>query len=311
MMVSVISRKTGCDRSRTRGSGIVVSSQSTSHPSGAAAEGVHPMSAENNPVISHKRGQSLHLTLNRPAKKNAISNAMLDVLDEALVKAQRDDTVRSVVLTGAGAVFSSGRDIKEFTRPSNLHDQSLDNDQEAFATVITRLSDMSKPTIAAVRGYAFGGAQALSLACDFVVAEHSAKFGNVEMAFGFPAAMNTVLLARHVGRRMGLEIAMTGEPYTAQRFFELGLVNRLAADGELDSAVEGFADLLNSRAPWAVARTKSTFRAAEEMTLNGAIHTGTQLNQLLMLSSQTTPVHSDSNAHTSKTQTTNDKPGTK
>jgi len=115
--------------------------------------------------------------------------------------------------------------------------------------------------------------------------------------------MNTVLLARHVGRRMGLEIAMTGEPYTAQRYYELGLVNRLAPDGELDSVVETFVDLLNSRAPWAVARTKSTFRMTEEMTLGGAVHTGTQLNQLLMLSSQTTPVHSNSAAHATKAQT--------
>lgn len=262
------------------------------------------MSTKDSPIVSHKRGHCLYLTMNRPAKKNAISNAMLDALNEALIGAQRDDDVRTIVLTGAGPVFSSGRDIKEFSQASGLQDQSLDSDQEAFATVITRLSNMPKPTIAAVRGYAFGGAQALSLACDFVVAEDSAKFGNVEMAFGFPAAMNTVLLARHVGRRMGLEIAMTGEHYTAQRFFELGLINRLAADGQLDSVVEAFVELLNSRAPWAVARTKSTFRAAEEMTLSGAIHTGTQLNQLLMLSSQTTPVHSNSTAHKGKATAT-------
>ena len=265
------------------------------------------MSVEDNPIVTRKSGHTLHLIMNRPAKKNAISNAMLDALDDALIGAQRDDDVRTVVLTGAGPVFSSGRDIKEFTRASGLKDGSLDAGQAAFASVITRFSDMPKPTVAAVRGYAFGGAQALSLACDFVVAEHSAQFGNVEMAFGFPASMNTVLLARHVGRRMGLEIAMTGEPYTAQRYHQLGLVNRLAPDGELDEVVKTFVDLLNSRAPWAVARTKSTFRAAEEMTMRGAIHTGTQLNQLLMLSSQTSSVHSGSSAREAAAQSAADR----
>lgn len=244
--------------------------------------------------------------MNRPTKKNAINNEMLDALRDHLARAQRDEQIRSIVIAGAGPCFSSGRDIKEFDRKSVLQDGSLEADQAAFAAVITQLCDSAKPTIAAVHGFALGGGQALSLACDFVIAERSAQFGNVEMAFGFPAAMNTVLLARHVGRRIGLEIAMTGETYSAERFLEFGLVNRLTTDGELHAALDSFVELLNSRAPWAVARTKSTFRAAEEMNMSGAIHVGTQLNQLLMLSSQMVPVHSANAAKQSSPGSSND-----
>ena len=239
-------------------------------------------------------GATAQLTLNRPAKKNALSNALLGDLNAALDAAIADAEVASIVIKGAGSCFSAGRDTKEFTGKARLQDQSLDGDQSGFLRLLETLMEAPKPTIAAVHGFAFGGGQAITLACDFVVAERGAVFGNVEMAYGFPAAMNTVLLARHLGRRMGLEIAITGERYTAERFYEIGLVNRLAEPGQLDAAVTAFTDVLNARTAWSVARTKATFRTAEDQSARAALHTGNQLNQLLMLQSQSEPVHSGS-----------------
>lgn len=232
------------------------------------------------------------ITLNRPEKKNAINDAMLEGMEQALGLARADDEVRVIVVQGAGEVFSSGRDTKAFGAPAALDDGSLEAVQQGFLRVLAALDDSPKPTIASVSGYAMGAGQAMTLACDFVVADRSARFGNVEMAYGFPAAMNIVLLARHLGRRMGLEIAMTGETYTAERYYELGLVNRLAEPGQLAQCTAGFAGLLASRAPWAVSRTKATFRMAEDSSMQGGLHLGSQLNQLLMLASQSKPVHS-------------------
>lgn len=231
------------------------------------------------------------ITLERAEKKNALSNALLDELNAALDDAIDDEATRVVVLSGAGACFSAGRDTGEFSREAALQDGSLDANQAGFLQALRTLNDSPKPSIAMVHGFAFGGGQAMTLACDFVVAERGARFGNVEMAHGFPAAMNIALLAKHLGRRIGLEIAVSGEVYSAERYYELGLVNRLAEPGALAETTQAFASMLASRAPWAVARTKTTFRVAEDLALSSGLHMGNQLNQLLMLMSQTQPVH--------------------
>jgi len=155
------------------------------------------------------------LTLNQPARRNALSDALLGELAVALRDAQTDPSVRVVVLAGAGPCFSSGRDQRDAgaagaTRKVLLQDGSLERSVGALTDVLALLVESPQPTVASVHGVALAAGQALTLACDFVVAECGARFGNPEMRFGFPAAMNTVLLARHLGRRKALEIAITG-----------------------------------------------------------------------------------------------------
>ncbi len=245
------------------------------------------------PVLITRDGATARITFNRPEKKNAVNNPMLDTLIAGLEEASLDDEIRSVVLTGRGDYFSSGRDIKEFDAGKPEGDAPLDSIPSPFMRALTLLLELPKPTIAAVRGFALGGGQAISLACDFLVAERTARFGNVEMAYGFPAAMNIALLSRHLGRRVALEIALTGELYSAERYWELGLVNRLASPGELEAVTDEFLSLLNSREPWAVRRTKQTFRMAEQATERGALYLGDELNQLLF-SGRHGSVHSGS-----------------
>ena len=245
-------------------------------------------------LLVETEGQTARMILNRPEKKNALNNAMLIKLVIALQEAIADEEIRSIVLTGRGECFSSGRDIKEFSGDMALQDSSLDRNTEPFLQTLTLLLESPKPTVASVKGFALGGGQAISLACDFLVAERNAKFGNVEMAYGFPAAMNIVLLSRHLGRRLGLEIAMTGQLYKAERYGEMGLINRLADPGDLEQTTRDFVEVLNSREPWAVRRTKEAFKAVENATALGGLYIGDQLNQLLRLSSQSRSVHSQS-----------------
>lgn len=240
------------------------------------------------------------LTLNRPAKKNALNDALLHEFAAAVGEAARDETVRTIVVTGAGECFSSGRDTKDVGADTGatvkLEDRSLDRTVDVFTEALRLLIESPKPTVAAVRGYALGGGQAMTLACDFVVAERGARFGNVEIAYGFPAAMNAVLLGRHIGRRLALEIALTGEVYDAQRYQALGLVNRLAEPGELQRETRTFVEVLNARAPWAVRRTKELMRSAEDAPLASGLFLGGQLNQLLRLNSVASPPYQDSDA---------------
>lgn len=232
------------------------------------------------------------LTLNRPAKKNAMSDALLDELIAAIRDADADDEVRAIVIRGAGSCFTSGRDTSQFEEAAVLQDGSVDAACDIFMDTLAMLIESPKPTVASVHGMALGGGQAMSLACDFVVAERDARFGNVEMAYGFPAAMNIALLTRQVGRRIGLEIAMTGDLYSAEQYHAFGLVNRLAEPGALDETTASFVTTLTQRVPWAIRRTKQTYRLAEDMALHGALNFGNQLNQLLRLNGQIAPVHS-------------------
>lgn len=242
-------------------------------------------------IIEHADHAAI-LTLNRPAKKNAMSDALLEQFMAAIRAANRDEEVRAIVIKGAGSCFTSGRDTSQFEQAALLQDMSVDAAVDIFLETLSMLIESPKPTIAAIHGMALGGGQAMSLACDFVVAERDARFGNVEMAYGFPAAMNIALLTRQIGRRRGLEIAMTGDLYSAEQYHEFGLINRLAEPGGLAEATATFVQTLTSRMPWAIKRTKSTYRLAEDMALHGALNFGNQLNQLLRLNGQISPVHS-------------------
>jgi enoyl-CoA hydratase/carnithine racemase len=264
-------------------------------------------------VLELREGATAKLVLNRPAKKNAMSDELLVALNAGLDRALADASVRTIVLTGAGDCFTAGRDRKDVgtagSRRVSLEDGSLEGTVELFTDTLRRLVTAPKPTIAAVRGFAFGGGQAMSLACDFLVAERNARFGNVEIAYGFPAALNAVLLMRQLGRRRALEIAMTGEVHGAEAWHGWGLVNRLAEPGRLEEATAEFAGILNANAPWAVRRTKALMLASEDVPLADGMTLGGQLNQLLRLDADRSDLYKDAAQARARIQDKLAKPG--
>ncbi|MBK36203.1 MAG: hypothetical protein CME26_11840 [Gemmatimonadetes bacterium] len=264
-------------------------------------EEAYMFSVSSGPVLVSQQAETAIITLNRPEKRNAVNDEMLLTMIDALNAAIADDDVHSILLSGRGDYFSAGRDIK--TRRKDEVGSSPSEDESTnqpvshksgpFLRALSLLLDCQKPTVAVVQGFALGGGQALTLACDFLVAERGARFGCVEMAYGFPAGMNIALLTRHLGRRLALEIAMTGELYSAERYWEIGLVNRLAQPGELDTTVSSFVEVLNKLEPWAVQRTKNTLRMAIASGDTTAMYIGDELNQN-MFSSGRGSVHSGS-----------------
>ena len=126
-------------------------------------------------------GASRILTLDRPGKRNALNDALLERLCDALRQAQADPQVRTIILEGAGTGFCSGRDQKDAGNAESsralLQDGTLEGTVGVFTKALALLIDSRKPTIASVHGFALAGGQALTLACDFVVAEHGARFG--------------------------------------------------------------------------------------------------------------------------------------
>lgn len=174
-----------------------------------------------------------HLALSRPARANALNGRMLDEINVAMDRAEADAAVRAVIVTGAGAAFSSGFDLKEQMerRPTGFEQWKpiLRKDFDA----VMRFWRCPKPTIAAVRGPCLAGAFELSLACDMTIASETAFFGEPELKFG--AGIVAMILPWLVGPKIAKEIIYLGEDrLPAARARELGLVNRVVADDALE-----------------------------------------------------------------------------
>jgi 2-(1,2-epoxy-1,2-dihydrophenyl)acetyl-CoA isomerase len=173
------------------------------------------------------------ITLNQPAKFNALSNAMLKELNEAMRAAERDTAVRAIVLTGAGKGFCSGADISEFDLSHGGMDAG-EHLRQHFSPLILRMRAMQKPVLAAVNGVAAGAGLSLALACDLRFAAESARFVVAFVKIGLvPDAGLMYFLPRLIGPAKTLELSWTGDPVGAQEAYALGMLNRVLPDDEV------------------------------------------------------------------------------
>ena len=209
-------------------------------------------------------GGTATLTLNRPSRVNAINKAMLGELQHALDQVEDDESIRAVIVTGAGANFSSGFDLKEQmeTRPAGVAvwREILDRD---FGTVM-RFWHLSKPTIAAVRGYCLAGACELALACDMTIAAEDAVFGEPELKFG--AGIVVMLLPWLVGPKRAKELIFTGEDHlSANEALRIGMINRIVPAAELEGAALKLARHIAAVDPMLWKRTKRAINRTYEI----------------------------------------------
>jgi enoyl-CoA hydratase len=195
-----------------------------------------------------RRGRVEILRLNRPEARNAMSPELSLAIEDALDEIEQDSSVIAVVITGTGPVFCAGADLKVIASGGGA---GINAPKGGFAGVATR--DFPKPIIAAVNGTAVAGGFELVLSCDLVVAAEDASFGLPEAKRGLLAAAGgPIRLAKRVPLATALEIVMTGDPITAQRAHDLGLVNRLVpADRVVDESV-ALAERIAENSPSAV-----------------------------------------------------------
>jgi len=208
-------------------------------------------------------GAVARLTLARPARANAINSDMLTEIGSALDAIEDDASVRAVIVTGAGAAFSSGFDLKEQMerRPAGVAawQPLLRKD---FDTIM-RFWHFSRPTIAAVRGPCLAGACELALACDMTIASEDAFFGEPELKFG--AGIVAMILPWLVGPKIAKEIILLGEDrIPAARARELGMVNRVVPGEQLDSTALAVANHLAAIDPNLVRESKRAINRAYE-----------------------------------------------
>jgi len=188
------------------------------------------------------------LTIDRPARRNALSWTVLAEMRARLAEIKRDPEARVVVITGAGdQAFCAGADLTGMADGAGhlaLHDS-----RGELAALFDDLWDLGKPTIARVRGYALAGGMGLALACDLVVASDDAVFGTPEIDVGLWPYMITVPLVRSMPPKKALELMMTGRRVDAAEADRIGFVTRVVAPDALDAAVDELAASLASKPP--------------------------------------------------------------
>jgi methylglutaconyl-CoA hydratase len=239
------------------------------------------MNEESKPVLCTAEGAVALITLNRPDKRNALNDALIDGLKQALREADANEAVRVVVITGAGADFCSGADlaalqkISESSITENLEDASAL--MELFALI---RHGVRVPVVAAVRGRALAGGCGLATACDLVVASRSARFGYPEVKIGFVPAMVMAILRRNVSEKRAFELITRGAEIGAEEAERIGLVNQIFEDEAFESEVEKYVNGFEKTSRSAVMLSKRLLYHMDGMTFDAALQSGVDVNTI-------------------------------
>jgi enoyl-CoA hydratase/carnithine racemase len=240
-------------------------------PSNAAAE----------TILLHEHRDSIALlTLNRPHARNSLSESMLAALTEAFAEIAEDRSTRVVVLAANGPVFSAGHDLKEMTahRKDADHGRAYFEKNFAASGALTQaVVKLPQPVIAAVQGLATAAGCQLVAACDLVVASEAARFCTPGVGIGLFCSTPAVPLSRKVPSNVAMEMLLTGEPISAERAREAGLVNRVVAPGREREEAFSLARKIASKSAHVQKIGKQAFYRQREMGLVDAITYGNQV----------------------------------
>ncbi|MHC1589859.1 MAG: enoyl-CoA hydratase/isomerase family protein [Candidatus Hecatellaceae archaeon] len=194
-------------------------------------------------IIYEKREGVARITINRPPL-NVLNVETLREMAEALEDAGRDDSICVIVISGTGEkAFSAGVDIKDH------FPEKIEGTLEAFHRIFHLMAEIDKPTVAVVRGFAFGGGCELAAACDLVLASEDAQFGQQEVKVGAIPTIAAVLLPRTIGRKKAFEIIFTGDVVEASKAKEIGLVNEVFPAEKLEEAADRLINKFKEKSP--------------------------------------------------------------
>ena len=210
------------------------------------------------------------ITLNRPERRNAMTQEMQSELIDALEKT-RADAFRVLILTGAGEAFCSGLDLSELQGMRNKTAADHRADAERIARMFVKLNELPIPTIAAVHGPAIAGGTGLAMICDFTVVTPAAKFGFTEVRIGFVPALVSAYLALQVGDKRSRDLLLTGRLFDAEEALKLGLVNEIVAPGDLMARVQTLAQTLMANSPASLSATKQLLGVQNRAWLDTAL----------------------------------------
>jgi enoyl-CoA hydratase/carnithine racemase len=208
------------------------------------------------------------LTLNRPAARNALTMDLMEALDAELARIATDPAVHVVVLAGTGPAFCAGHDLRELR--SNPTRAAYEATFALCSRLMLRIVRLPKPVIARAHGVATAAGCQLVASCDLAVAADTARFATPGVNIGLFCSTPMVALSRAVGRKASMEMLLTGDLLDAAQARELGLVNRVVPEADLDAAVAALAAQIAAKSPLTVAIGKEAFYRQAEMTLDDA-----------------------------------------
>jgi methylglutaconyl-CoA hydratase len=229
-------------------------------------------------VLASLQDGVLRLTLNRPAKRNAMDAAMIDAFHAALDRAELDAEVHVVALRGAGKDFCAGADLAELLESADLSPDENVTHAKRLGDVFVRMRALPKPVVAVVHGRALAGGCGLATACDLIVAHAEASFGYPEVKRGFVPAMVMAMLRRAVGEKVAFDLVATGRVLSAAEAERLGVVARVVAGDGFEAAVSAFLAELAAASPTALALIKRQLYELDGRGFEEGIALGAKVN---------------------------------
>lgn len=226
----------------------------------------------NSNIVYEVRGAGAWIRLNRPDALNALSFGLMREFGDALAKARSDEAVRAVVITGTGRAFCAGADLKEVAEMQANARPGDPDFLDLVRGVFADLRAFPKPVIAAVNGIALAGGMELVMACDLVFAAESARIGDAHSNFGvFPGAGGAAVMPRRIGLNRAKWLLFTGDHVPAREMMAMGLVNQVAADGELEATVGALVEKLGQKSPAVLRRMKEVANRSLDLSQEAAL----------------------------------------
>ncbi|MEO7971691.1 MAG: enoyl-CoA hydratase-related protein [bacterium] len=236
------------------------------------------MTNETPVVLYAVAGAVATVTLNRPEKRNALNDAIIEELKTSLRKANGDSSINAIVVTGAGKDFCSGADLAALQKIAEGSVAENAEDARSLLELFTLIRSVTVPVIAAVRGKALAGGCGLASACDLVLASADARFGYPEVKIGFVPAMVTAILRRNVSEKRAFELLTHGAEIDAETAQEFGLVNQVFADESFDAEVSDYAGRFEKLSRSAVSLTKTLLYQIDGLAFAEALEAGLDVN---------------------------------
>lgn len=229
-------------------------------------------------ILTDKENSILTITLNRPEKRNALNGDLIGALKNALLEADKDESLCAVIIKGAGKDFCSGADLAELQKiTENTFEENL-ADAENLAELFALIRKVNIPVVAAVHGKALAGGCGLATACDIVLAARSARFGYPEVKIGFVPAMVAAILRRNLSEKRAFELLTQGLDFPSEEAMRIGLINAVFDDETFEEEVKNHCSVYERVSRSAVILSKKLLYQMDGMNFETALKTGAEAN---------------------------------
>ncbi len=229
-------------------------------------------------VIITTEGSICTITLNRPDKRNALNDELIEALKNAFREADADENVKCIILRGAGKDFCSGADLSALQKIANASLEENLEDARSLGELYKLIRRVKVPVIAAVHGRALAGGCGLAMACDIILAASTARFGFPEVKIGFVPAMVAAIVRRNMSEKEAFAMVTLGKEMDAEQLQNTGVIHHVFHDDNFEQDTFAFAEQYSRLSGSAVQMTKQLLYDIDNLTFDAAIEHGAQTN---------------------------------